>query len=171
MIALRKLLRELRAQLGQTIAVVVVVALGVMLFVASAGAYEDLRRSYADTQARLAQADVTVDATRVSASDVERARALPGVASVDSRVVTTVPVRIRRGTGEERVALRVLSLPASGQPVLDRVLVVSGRLPEHADEVLLEKHLAQHHGLGAGDTIRLDAGGVARELRVSGVGV
>ena len=171
MIALHKLLRELRAQLGQTIAVVVVVALGVMLFVASAGAYEDLRQSYADTQARLAQADIQVDVTRTSTSDVERVRTLPGVASVESRVVAMLPVRIRRGTIEERVALRVLSLPASGQPLLDRVLVVSGHLPENASEVLLEKHLAQHHGLVAGDTIRLDAGGAARDLRVSGVGV
>ncbi len=171
MIALRKLSRELRAQLGQTIAVVVVVALGVMLFVASAGGYEDLRQSYADTQARLAQADLQVDVTRVSASDVERVRSLPGVASVDTRVVATLPVRIRRGAIEERVALRVLSLPASGQPLLDRVLVVSGHLPENASEVLLEKHLAQHHGLAAGDTIRVDAGGVVRLLHVSGVGV
>jgi len=37
--------------------------------------------------------------------------------------------------------------------------------------VLLEKHLAQHHGLAAGDTIRLNVSGVARELHVSGVGV
>ncbi len=171
MIALRKLLRELRTQLGQTIAVVVVVALGVMLFVASAGAYEDLRQSYADAQARLAQADIQVDVTQVATSDVERVRALPGVASVDSRVVAMLPVRIRRGAIEERVALRVLSLPASGQPLLDRVLLVSGHLPENAGEVLLEKHLAQHHGLVAGDTIRLDAGGVTRQLHVSGVGV
>jgi putative ABC transport system permease protein len=72
---------------------------------------------------------------------------------------------------DQRVALRVLSLPLSGQPLLDRVFVVSGRLPENANEVLLGKHRAQHYGLVAGDTIRLDTGGVAHPLRVSGVGV
>jgi len=171
LIALRKLWRELRAQLGQTTAVLVVIALGVMLFVASAGAYDDLRQSYADTQARLAQADIHVDVTQASASDVERVRLLPGVAAADARVVAVLPVRIRRAAVDDRVALRVLSLPRSGQPRLDRVLVVSGHLPESADEVLLEKHLAQHHRLAAGDTIVVDASGVRRELRVSGVGV
>ena len=48
--------------------------------------------------------------------------------------------------------------------------MISGRLPA-AGEVLLEKHLAQHHRLAAGDTIRVDVAGGARELRVSGIGV
>ena len=61
-----KLLRELRSQLGQTTAVFCVTALGVLLFVASAGAYLDLRTSYSHTRAQLALADLHIDVGRVT---------------------------------------------------------------------------------------------------------
>jgi putative ABC transport system permease protein len=48
---------------------------------------------------------------------------------------------------------------------------LSGRLPSAADEVLLEKHLAQHHGLREGDTVTVAIGSLARTLRVSGIAV
>jgi putative ABC transport system permease protein len=170
-IFLRKLARDLRAQLGQTLAVVVVIALGSMLFVAAAGAYEDLSASYANTQTTLAQADLQVQVTRASAADVEHVRALSGVATADARTVVTLPVRVRDGAVEDRVAMRVISVPDAGQPALDQLVLISGHLPHGPDELLLEKHFAQHHGLGPGGMLRLDAGGVSRELRVSGVGV
>ena len=89
----------MRAQLGQTLAVLVVIALGVMLFVASAGAYEDLRRSYADTQTRLAQADLQIDVTNVSAKDVDQMRALHGVAAA----------RLARGHDASRAHRRAIA--------------------------------------------------------------
>ena len=149
MIALRKLLRELRAAArARRIAVVVVVALGVMLFVASAGAYEDLRQSYADTQTRLAQADIQVDVTQ---SVHERRRACAGAARRGigrlARGRDAARPHPARGHRRARRAACPLAAARLVSRVLDRVLVVSGRLPESASEVLLEKHLAQHHGL------------------------
>ncbi|MCL2449568.1 MAG: hypothetical protein FWD17_11520, partial [Polyangiaceae bacterium] len=139
MIFLRKLARDLRAQLGQTLAVVVVIALGSMLFVASAGAYEDLSASYVSTQATLAQADVQLKVTRAAAADVERVRALSGVATADARTVVTLPMRVRDAAVDERVAMRVISVPDIGPPALDQVLLVSGHMPRASDELLLEK--------------------------------
>ncbi len=165
MLLARKLGRELRQQKGQTLAVIAVTALGVLLYVASAGGYLDLRDSYADTRARLALADLHVDVPRIAASEVRDVARIDGVTRAEARVITALPVRI--GEHESRVELRVLSTPRA----LDRVLLLSGRLPDGPGEVLLEKHLAQYHHLEAGDRVSIDAPGTARTLRVSGVAV
>ena len=56
---LRKALRDLRASLGQTIALSVIVALGVASLVAMAGSYRDLGRSYQRTYDELHLAAVS----------------------------------------------------------------------------------------------------------------
>jgi putative ABC transport system permease protein len=164
MLLARKLYRELRGQKGQALAVFIVTALGVLLFVATAGAYLDLRDSYADTRARLALAELHVDVTGADPADVAKIAAMPRVRAAEGRTVTSVPVDI----GDERVALRLISLPDAGEPRLDKLLVTEGRLPSTPDEIVVEKHLAQHHHLAPGSTIRAVDG---RALRVAGIGV
>lgn len=164
MIYARKLLRDLLAQKGQVIAVIAVTALGVLLYVSSAAAYRDLRNSYAATRTKLALARLHVDVDAPDADDLAKIRAIPGVATADTRMIAEVPVT--HGAGETHAALRVLSLPDAGEPALDRVLVISGALPSD-DEVLLEKHFATVNRLDAGDS--LIVGG--RRSRVSGVAV
>ena len=165
MLLARKLVREIRMQKGQALAVFVVTSLGVLLFVASAGAYRDLRDSYADSRERLALAALHVDVSATDSGDVARAAALPNIRAVEGRAVTSLPVDI----GEERVELRLLSLPDAGEPRLDKLLLTDGRLPDGPDEIVIEKHLAQHHHLSPGSTIRVAAG--ERALRVVGIGV
>ncbi|HEX6836485.1 MAG TPA: ABC transporter permease, partial [Polyangia bacterium] len=164
MLLARKLVRELRMQKGQAIAVFAVTSLGVLLFVASAGAYLDLRDSYADTRARLALGELHVDVATADGDDIARVAALPHVRAVEGRRVSPVPVDI----GSERVELRLLSLPDHGEPRLDKLLLSEGRLPERPDEIVLEKHLAQHHHLAAGSTVHDAADD--RVLHVVGVG-
>ncbi len=146
-----------------------VTALGVLLFVSTAAGYLDLRDSYADTRARLALADLHVAVAAASPAEVDRVRHATGVAEAEGRVVASLPIAAPRGAS--RVELRVMSLPDGGEPALDRVLLLSGALPRGPGEVLLEKHLAAHFGLAAGDTIEVQAPGLSRALRVSGVAV
>ena len=163
----KKLARDLRRQRGQVIAVLAVIALGVMLFVASAGAYVDLRDSYAHTRHELALAGLHVDVTdRVTRDDVARIAALPGVTAADAREIVELPVRV----DDDHAQLRLLSLPDAGQPTLDRVLVLSGSLPGPG-EVLIEKHFAQKRHLARGASLELIAGGTPHRVRVSGVAV
>ncbi len=167
MLYVKKLLRDLRAQKGQAVAVMAVTALGVMLFVASAGAYRSLRDSYAVTRTRLALARVHIDMTAVTAADVAKIRGIAGVGTADARIVIEVPVS-RDNESETRATLRILSIPQSGQPALDRLFMISGTLPADG-EVMLEKHFAQHHQLHAGAELSVGSG--QRKLRVSGVAV
>lgn len=163
----RKLLRDLRRQPGQVIAVLAVIALGVMLFVASAGAYLDLRDSYAHTRRELALADLHVDVTvRVTGADVARVAAQPGVAAAEARDLVEVPVLV----DDAHAQLRLLSLPERGEPTLDRVLVTAGAMPGPG-ELLVEKHFAEARHLAPGATLEHIAGGAPRRVRVAGIAV
>lgn len=161
----RKLWRELRSQKGQSIAVILVTAIGVLLYVTSAGGYLDLDSSYAHTRAQLALADLHIDVPAISDEEVAAIAASGGVKHAEARVVTSLPFRI--GRDKDRVELRVISAPQH----LDRVLLLLGRTPRGPDEVLVEKHLAHYHDLEPGDAITLDAPGRQQTLRVSGVAV
>jgi putative ABC transport system permease protein len=167
MLNARKLRRELWRQRGSTAAVLTVTALGVMLFVASAGAYRDLRDSYAATRMRLALAELHLEVASLTEDDLHQAAALPGVAAAEARIVTEVPASPSDVAGG-RAALRLISLPDEGEPSLDRVLLLEGSMPRQ-DEILLEKHFARYHGLTAGMTLPLGAG--AAPVHVSGVAV
>lgn len=162
----RKVWRDLRAQPGPSLAVTTVMALGVMLFVSSAGAYRNLRDSYAATRQQLALAGLHVDlAAPLGEADLAQVRALPQVQRAETRLLAELPVSPVKG---RRAALRVLSLPDDGEPQLDKVWVLEGALPKDG-EVLLEKHFARHHQLTAGASLPVGASGEV--LRVSGVAV
>ncbi|MDQ3266450.1 MAG: hypothetical protein M3Y59_22835 [Myxococcota bacterium] len=154
----RKRWRDLRANLGPSIAVIAVLALGVMLFVSSDGAHRDLRDSYASTRHRLRLAGLHIDTAPLTDADVARVRALAGVEAAEDRLVVEVPVS-PTPAGDRRATLRVLSLPDRGEPLLDHLLLVEGAWPV-GDEVVLEKHFARHNGLGVGAGLKRPGGGL-----------
>lgn len=162
----RKLLRDLRRQVGLLLAVLIVIGLGVMLFVGSAAGYLDLSTSYARVQDDLGLASLHVDA-RVSAEDLARVSKIPGVAQIDARTVVSVPVDLH---DEVQIEGRVLTLPDSGEPKLDRVILLSGQLPGPG-ELLVETHLAEYHHLAVGDAVTVKLGSQKKDLRISGVAV
>lgn len=160
----KRLLRELWAERAQSIAVATVIGLGVALFLVSAAAYQDLRDSYSSTRSKLALASIQVDLPEANEEAQHRAQKVDGVERVEPRLSIELPV-VAHG---ERATLRVVSLPAGGaQPQLDRLLVVSGRLPEHEGQIAVEKHFAVHQGLKEGSTVPLASG--AGSLTVTAV--
>lgn len=165
-----KLRRELFAQRGQALALLLVTALGVLLFVATGASYADLDASYAHSRSRLALADLHADTRPITAADVERVRAQPGVTAALARVQTSVPAQLAQpGKRARPIELRLVSLPDEGEPALDRLLVVEGRLPSAPGEVALEKHVAARFALTPGQRFAVALGSVRRELHVAGV--
>ncbi len=154
-----------------------VTGLGVGLFVTAYGAYLNLAGSYRASQDRLGLAAWRVDHRRIGPEQLRSARAVPGVATAAVRLVTELPIVLDAGRiagairGRLTVDGRVISLPdATEQPLLDRVLLDAGELPNAPGEVLIEKHFAEYHGLDPGDALRVGLPGEA-PLTVSGVGI
>jgi putative ABC transport system permease protein len=143
----RAIWRDLRARRAQVLLIGVTMVLGVTLFGASFDAFQNLTSSYQHLYDDLAFADLTVtagDPSEVAAS----LTAEPGVAAVALRTVADVPFAV----GDHRMLGRVVGLPDSGDPLVDRVLVLRGRGldPAQPNGVLVEQHMAGQFGLEPG---------------------
>ncbi len=148
----RMLLRDLRSRAAQFVALGVTVMLGVALFGASYDAYLNLTASYSGLYARLSMADIVVSggpSTGIAAAEGR----LEGVAATATRSVGETAAEV----GGQRQLVRLVGLPANGDPAVNKVLVLSGSnlTPGRDDQVLVEQHLAGARKLAAGDRVRL----------------
>jgi putative ABC transport system permease protein len=162
----RKVWRDLRRQRAQFLAVGVTIFLGVTLFGASYDAFRNLEASYERAFVELRFADLTVTGGD-SEAFAAAARRADGVASVATRVQADVPLQV----GDNKLAGRVVGLPAKEQPSVNQVVVEEGSYlsSDRPDGVLVEQHMAEHFELTPGDTVTaLDSGGVAQRLQSVG---
>ncbi|MDE3074569.1 MAG: ABC transporter permease [Chloroflexota bacterium] len=176
----RKLLRDVRRQWAQVAAIGLVVFLSITLFVGPYLAYEDLRDSYRDVQTRTHLADLTLDVTSVSASQVEQIAGLTGVQAAANQLNVDLPATVpagsagRDGAGEGvpvRATARLIGIPLGRQPALNEVVVLSGHYPTAATDVLVERHFAEYHHLKAGEAVEVETPAGRQRFAVAGVAV
>jgi putative ABC transport system permease protein len=170
---LLKTLRDLRASLAQSVALVVIVMLGVASYVASVAAFRDLATSYQSTYDRLHFADVTFSVQAAPESAADDLRRLEGIQTVEARLVTDTGLELP-GTGggtQEPIRARLIGVPPAAHPAVDDILLLRGDyFPAGAtDAVILESHFADYYHLGPGDTVTPILGGRGVTLRASGV--
>ncbi len=162
----RSIPRDLRRHRWQYLAIGATVAIGVALFAASNDAFINLESSYARTYERLEFADLTVTGGDVSGF-AEQVQALDGVAAVAVRRRADVPVRIG---GDHTLLGRMVEIPDSGRPTIDRLDILAGSAPVGAATgVAAERHLADHFALEPGDGLELHADGQWTAFDVVGV--
>jgi putative ABC transport system permease protein len=166
----RKLRRDLRASRPQAVAVVITVMLGVMLFAASYDAFRNLTASYERTYADLVLADLTVsggEQARVAAT----AQSTEGVDGVTRRLQADLPLVVSADAGQWTLVGRLVGLPSDAQPAVGRVETLSGDPLDETDPqgVLVEKHMADHFGVAAGDTLQVLLADGPRTLTIRGV--
>jgi len=165
----RKLLRDVWAMKGQALAIALVVASGVAMYVTYLSNFDSLRRTQAAYYERYRFADVFASCKRAPLWLRSRIAALPGVARVDLRVVADVTLDVA-GYDEPAVG-RLVSIPTDARPELNDVFLESGRWIEagRPDEVLVSENFARAHGLGPGDRVRAIINGRRRALEIVGL--
>ncbi|HYM66074.1 MAG TPA: FtsX-like permease family protein, partial [Patescibacteria group bacterium] len=144
----RKRWRDVWRNRAAFIAVAVTIGLGVGGFVAARDAYLGLQSSFAKVYADERFADV-VASGGASTAFASAATALPGSPLVTVRAQGDVPIRI----GDHRLIGRMVTMPSTGQPEVNRLEVRSGSLS--GGGVYVEYHLADHFGLRPGDSVDL----------------
>ena len=164
----RKVLRDLWHLRGQVLAIGMVVAAGIAALIMSLSTLEALDETTAAYYERYRFGDVFAWAKRAPASVEQRIAALPGVRTVQARVLQIATLDIEGFA--EPVMGQVVSVPSGRQPVLNQLALRSGRLPEPAsvDEVVLNEPFAEAHRLEIGDRIVAIVNGKRRDLRVVG---
>ncbi len=164
-----KLWRELWGLRAQTLAIALVTASGIAVFVMAVGALASLEATRAAFYERYRFAHVFAGLERAPERLAEAIRALPGVQTVETRVVATADLGVPGFA--EPVLGRLVSLPEFGPPLLNLPHVRIGRMPDPArlDEVLASEAFAEAHGLRPGDRLSANLEGKRRELTVTGI--
>ncbi|MBX3592245.1 MAG: FtsX-like permease family protein [Burkholderiaceae bacterium] len=165
----RIMLRELWHLRGQVIAAALVVACGVAAFVSMRGTYHSLVVAQDDYYASYRFADVFANLKRAPEALAQRIRAIPGVATVDTRVVADVTLDVP-GLPEPATG-RLVSIPPRREPMLNDLALSAGRYIEAGrnDEAIASRTFAEANGLRVGDSIGAVLNGRWTKLTIVGL--
>lgn len=164
----RKLLRDVWAMKGQTLAICAVITCGVATFVMSLTTVRSLEETqqtyyrdnhFADVWAHVKRAPKTLEA---------RLAEIPGVRRFETRIVADVTLDVPNM--KEPATGRLISLPDRGEPLLNRPYLRSGRLiePGRKGEVLASEAFVLAQNLKDGDQIHAVINGHRQTLTIVG---
>jgi putative ABC transport system permease protein len=113
-------------------------------------------------------ADVFASVKRAPESVKKQISGIPGVERVETRVVADVKLAIPGF--DEPVTGRLVSVPETGEPVLNRLYLTKGRMvdPWRDDEVIVSQSFGEAHGFEPGDTFGAVINGRWKTLRITG---
>lgn len=164
-----KLLRDIRRLWAQALAIAAVLSVGVMIMVMAFGTLLSLEETRDTFYDRARFADIWSGAARAPKSLVEEIAAIPGVARVEPRI-SQIAVMDLPDMPDPAMA-RILSIPESGAPGLNAVIVTRGRMPGFGqrDEVLVNEAFANAHGYEPGSRFSVTLNGQKRDMQVTGI--
>jgi putative ABC transport system permease protein len=165
----KKLLRDLWQMRGQLFTVALVVACGIATYVTMRGAYESISRAQQDYYREFRFADVFLHLKRVPNSLAAAIAAIPGVSSVETRVVVEVTLDVP-GLSEPALG-RLVSIPERRRPMLNDLYIRQGRYldPGRREEVLVSEAFATANHLSVGDAVGAVINGRWERLRIVGI--
>jgi putative ABC transport system permease protein len=165
----RKLYRDLWRLRGQVLAIALVIASGIAVLAMSLTSMEALTDTALAYYERYRFADVFARVERAPIHIADRIRQLPGVQSVDTRVVKSAILDMPGF--DEPVIGQLVSVPERKTPPLNQLALRSGRLPRagQPDEAILSEPLAEAHSLSLGQRFGAVINGNRRTLTVVGI--
>ena len=165
----RKLYRDLWHLRGQIVAIALVVACGVAVFISTRSAYESLLSSRDAYYAEYRFSDVFVHLKRAPDAVAARLERIPGVARVEPRIVFDVTLDVP-GLAEPATG-RLQSIPERRVPILNDLHLRRGRWvePGRRDEVIVSEAFATANHLEVGDTLGAILNGRWQTLRIVGI--
>lgn len=163
----RKLFRDIWRLRAQSLAIALVLACGVAIFLTGLGMVRAFDATLGDYYGRQNFGDIFATARRAPLSLLTDIRDIEGVDYAEGRisghVVLDLPDRAAPASG------KVLSLPEDGAK-LNIPLLVSGRMPDPGSdsEVAVSARFARANGFRPGDQFSAVAGGNRLDLTISG---
>ncbi|MFQ3789648.1 ABC transporter permease [Halomonas sp. A29] len=165
----RKLYRDLWRLKGQALAIAMVIASGVMTLVLAVTTLESLSGARDRFYASHHFAEIFVEVKRAPLGMLEQLQRLDGVNLIEPRVRAAVRLAVP-GYGDP-VRGQLLSLPDGRQPLLNRLHLLAGNLPEAGrdDQVVVSDAFAEAHGLAPGDELEAIVNGRRTRLTLAGI--
>jgi putative ABC transport system permease protein len=165
----RKLLRDLWGMKTQALAIALVVAAGVSMYVMYLANFASLRETQQAYYDRQRFADVFASLKRAPQRVAGDIAAIPGVSTFETRTVATVTLDLP--DLDEPATGRLVSIPAARRPRVNDLFLRQGRWiePGRADEVLASEGFVSANGLEPGDRVPAIINGRRRHLTIVGV--
>jgi putative ABC transport system permease protein len=163
----KKLLRDMKRLWAQSLAVALVMAAGVATMLIGVGAQQSLFETRQTFYERAQFAHVFASVVRAPKSVMDQLRILEGVAQAESRIVKSALIDI--AGFELPVTGQFISLPAQGEPHLNKLYIRTGRFPEpgSSNEVAVNEAFVKAHKLVIGSTFDAILNGSRRHLTIS----
>jgi putative ABC transport system permease protein len=165
----RKMLRDLRRLWSQVLAIALVMASGIAVFVMALTTMLNLEETRDAYYERYRFPHVFAHVKRAPESLTARLAAIPGVNAVAPRVLVDVSLDVP-GMSEPATA-RLVSLPKRGGLLLNDIFLQSGRMPSsrNPDEAMATAAFVEAHEIRIGDRIGAIINGRKRSLTLVGV--
>ena len=165
----RKLIRDLLAMKGQALAIAMVVAAGVAMYVMYLSTFDSLYRTRDAYYEQQRFADVFASLKRAPLRVANEIAAIPNVSAIETRVVANVTLDLE-GL-DEPASGRLVSVPAHRRPLVNDIFLRRGRWIEsgRADEVLASEGFMVANQLELGDRVPAVLNGRLRKLTIVGV--
>jgi putative ABC transport system permease protein len=165
----RKLLRDLWVMKAQAFAIAMVVASGVAMYVMYLSNFTSLRETRDTYYEQQQFGDVFASMKRAPLSVASEIAAIPGVSTLEARVVAGVTLDLEQL--EEPASARLVSIPVDRRPRVNDLFLRRGRWiePGRPDEVLASEGFVTAHGLVPGDRVPAVINGRLRQLTIVGV--
>jgi len=167
----RKLLRDLWHMRSQALAIALVVAAGVAMYVAYLSNFDSLQRTLTSYYNDQRFADVFISLKRAPERLTDRIRSIEGVEVADTRVVVGVTLDVPGM--DEPASGQLVSVPVNARPVLNNVFLRRGRWPDpgRSGEVIASEAFSTAHGLEPGAELAAIINGRRRQLHIVGIGL
>jgi putative ABC transport system permease protein len=163
-----KLFRDVRRLWAQVLAIALVIGGGVATLILAVGSHRSLDETRIAYYERYAFADVFALTKRAPKALVDQIAQIPGVTAVDARIAKLALLDVPGFS--EPASAQFVSLPDDGEPVLNRLYLRAGRLPEpgRAEEVVVNESFAKAHGFIPGAGFSAILNGRKRQLVIVG---
>lgn len=165
----RKLTRDLWNIKGLVIAIVLVMAAGIAIFVIMFGVLDSLRLTQSTYYDRYQFGDVFASLKRAPNSLESRIANIKGVSVSEVRV--TFGVTLQMPSLDEPAVGKMISIPDGKEPRLNQLYLRSGRMvyPNETNAIVVDENFFNAHELVLGDKVMVVMNGRLRPLRVVGV--
>lgn len=165
----RKLLRDLLRMRGQALAIGLVVASGVAVYVTYLSSYAALVQAQSAFYESHRFGDVFASLKRAPRAVAADLAAIPGVTAVEARIVAMAPLDLP--DVDRPASAWFVSIPPDRRPRVNDLYLRSGRWVARgrSDEALISEGFALANGLGPGDRLDAIINGRLRRLTIAGV--
>lgn len=162
-----RLIRMIGHSKGQFISIVTIVAAALSVYVLFNITSLNINQAVDDYYRLTNINDIHVQVVRIPDSALQALRSMKGVAAVQGRLSFDVPLRV--ADSEEKVTLRLLSVPGTGESI-NKLFFRKGQYAAlEPQQLILLEQFAQARNLKAGDVLTPYINGRVHRMDVTGV--